>query len=51
MNTISGAPILVADDDPDIRDILKDTLNSLGCRVSAASTGQECLDRLEKEGP
>jgi DNA-binding NtrC family response regulator len=51
MNTISGAPILVADDDPDIRDILRDALNSLGCRVSTASTGQECLDRLEKEGP
>src|SRR5215475_4043431 len=46
-----GARILVADDDPDIRDILKDTLNSLGCGVSTASNGQECLDRLEKEGP
>ena len=51
MNPISGAPILVADDDPDIRDILKDALNSLGCSVSTASNGQECLDRLEKEGP
>jgi len=46
-----SARVLVADDDPDIRDILKDTLNSLGCGVSIASNGQECLDKLEKEGP
>ena len=46
-----SARILIADDDPDIREILKDTLNSLGCGVSTASNGQECLDRLEKEGP
>jgi len=46
-----SARVLVADDDPDIRDILKDTLTSLGCGVLTASNGQECLDRLEKEGP
>ena len=50
MKPLSGAPILVADDDPDIRDILNDTLNSLGFRVSTAANGQECLDRLEREG-
>jgi len=35
MKTLSGT-ILVADDDPDIRDILKDTLSSLGARVTIA---------------
>jgi DNA-binding NtrC family response regulator len=43
--------ILVADDDSDIRDILKDTLTSLGARVVTASHGQECLDRAETDAP
>jgi two-component system, NtrC family, response regulator AtoC len=43
--------ILVADDDPDIRDILKDTLSSLGARVTIASNGRECLDKMEEECP
>jgi CheY-like chemotaxis protein len=38
MKAISGS-ILVVDDDPDIRDILRDTLNSLGARVITASNG------------
>ena len=50
MKTLS-ATILVADDDPDIRDILHDTLSSLGARVVMASNGQDCLERIEKEGP
>jgi DNA-binding NtrC family response regulator len=50
MTTISGT-ILVADDDPDIRDILRDTLNSLRARTVTATNGQECLDRLEADAP
>jgi DNA-binding NtrC family response regulator len=50
MKTLSGT-ILVADDDTDIRDILKDTLNSLGARIITAANGQECLDRLEADAP
>ena len=50
MKTLSGT-ILVADDDRDIRDILRDTLNSLGARVVTAANGQECLDKVDKEGP
>jgi DNA-binding NtrC family response regulator len=50
MKPISGT-ILVVDDDPDIRDILRDSLNSLGSRVVTASNGRECLDMLDKEGP
>jgi DNA-binding NtrC family response regulator len=50
MKTLRGS-ILVVDDDPDIRDILSETLNSLGCRVITAANGQECLDKVDKEGP
>src|SRR5262245_26194236 len=50
MKTLSGT-ILVADDDADIRDILSETLNSLGSRVITARTGQECLDKVDKEAP
>jgi two-component system response regulator AtoC len=45
------ATILIADDDPDIREILHDTLSSLGARVVTARNGQECLDRVDKECP
>jgi DNA-binding NtrC family response regulator len=50
MSNLSGR-ILVADDDADIRDILKDTLTSLGARVVTASDGRDCLEQVEKEGP
>ena len=50
MKTLSGT-ILVADDDPDIREILRDTLNSLGARTITAANGQECLDRAETDAP
>ena len=43
--------ILVADDDADIRDILSETMNSLGSRVITAANGQECLDKVDKEAP
>jgi DNA-binding NtrC family response regulator len=46
-----GGTILVADDAADIREILGETLNSLGCRVITAANGQECLDKVDKEGP
>jgi DNA-binding NtrC family response regulator len=50
MKALSGT-VLVADDDPDIREILRDTLNSLGARVVTACNGQECLDKVDKECP
>src|SRR5258707_3434681 len=43
--------ILVVDDDPDIREVLKDRLESLGYRVLTADSGKEGLDLLEKECP
>ena len=50
MKTLSGT-ILVADDDVDILEILKDTLNSLGAKIVTAANGQECLDRFDKVAP
>src|SRR5262245_40610833 len=50
MKTLSGT-ILVADDDADIREILSETLHSLGSRVITAANGRECLDKLDKEAP
>ena len=50
MKTLSGT-ILVADDAADIREILGETLSSLGCRVITADNGLECLDKVDKEAP
>jgi DNA-binding NtrC family response regulator len=50
MKTLNGT-ILVADDDGDIREILRDTLNSLGARIVTAADGQECLDGVEADAP
>jgi adenylate cyclase len=46
-----GGTILVVDDDPDIREVLKDRLESLGCRVLVAPSGKEGLELLEKQSP
>jgi len=46
-----SASALVADDDPDIRDILSDTLNSVGAKVTTVTNGQECLQRVETDIP
>ncbi len=43
--------ILVVDDDPDIREVLKDRLESLGYRVLTAASGAEGLELLEKQNP
>jgi DNA-binding NtrC family response regulator len=50
MKPLYGA-ILVADDDADICEILKDTLTSLGVRIITAANGQECLNRIETDAP
>ena len=50
MKALSGT-ILIADDDSDIREILKDTLNSLGARIVTAANGRECLDRADADAP
>jgi len=50
VKTLNGT-ILVVDDDPDIRDILRDTLESLGAKIVTAANGQECLDRFDQVAP
>ena len=45
---MNGKHILVVEDDTNIRDGLVDTLDSEGYRVTAASDGQEALDRFAK---
>jgi DNA-binding NtrC family response regulator len=46
-----SASALLADDDPDIRDILKDTLTSVGANVITVANGEECLARVEADIP
>jgi DNA-binding NtrC family response regulator len=46
-----SATALVADDDPDIREILTDTLGSVGAKVITAMDGRECLQRVEADNP
>lgn len=41
--------ILVVDDDPDIRQVLRDRLASYGYGVATASDGGEALDALRQE--
>ncbi|MGB7951975.1 MAG: sigma-54 dependent transcriptional regulator [Candidatus Binatia bacterium] len=43
--------ILVVDDDPDIREVLQDRLESLKYRVLGAATGREGLEILERQSP
>ncbi len=50
MPSFSGT-ILVVDDDPDTREILKDRLESLGCRVLEASDGKQGLEAVEQQNP
>jgi two-component system, NtrC family, response regulator AtoC len=45
------ATILVIDDEFDTREVLKDRLESLDYRVLTAATGEEGLERLERENP
>lgn len=42
-------PILVVDDEPDMRTALTQVLNCSGHAVSAASTGQEALEKFREE--
>ena len=46
-----GATVLVVDDDSDIREILKDRLESSGYRVLVAPSGKEGLELVEKQSP
>ncbi len=47
----SNAKILVVDDDPDIRRILMDRLESLGYQVLVAEHGREALGKIAQQDP
>ena len=48
---MSGASILVVDDEPQIRRVLKTTLSSQGYVILEAKTGEEAVDVVRKEKP
>ncbi|HEX5747277.1 MAG TPA: response regulator [Archangium sp.] len=48
---MSGASILVVDDDPDMQDVMALTLEAGDYRVCRASNGQEALERVEECTP
>jgi DNA-binding NtrC family response regulator len=50
MKTAAGN-ILIVDDDPDVQEVLKDRLESLGYRAVPALTGRQGLELLDKENP
>jgi two-component system phosphate regulon response regulator PhoB len=43
--------ILVVDDEPDLRELLRVTLQQAGYRVDAAAAGREALDSLRRDPP
>lgn len=44
---LAGRHVLVADDEPKIRQIIRDILRGKGCRVTVCSNGQAAIDELE----
>jgi len=43
--------ILIADDDPEIRDLLKKTLTRRGCEIISAADGQEAVAMARDQKP
>jgi two-component system KDP operon response regulator KdpE len=48
---MSGANILVADDEPQIRRVLRSTLSSQGYVITDAKTGEEAVESVRKNKP
>jgi two-component system KDP operon response regulator KdpE len=48
---MSGADILVVDDEPQIRRVLRSTLSFRGYTISEATTGEEALELVRKRKP
>ena len=47
----SAAPVLLVEDEPDIRETLREVLESEGYLVQTAANGQEALDLIHHEKP
>jgi DNA-binding NtrC family response regulator len=50
MSALQGT-VLIIDDDPDVQEVLKDRLESLGYRAVPALNGKQGLEMLENESP
>jgi DNA-binding NtrC family response regulator len=48
---LEGHTILIADDEPSIRELLEDILIPGGARVIVASSGQEAIEAIDAESP
>ena len=48
---VSGARILVADDDADLLEVVSEALTNLGADVTRAANGAELIDNLAEKGP
>jgi two-component system KDP operon response regulator KdpE len=48
---LSAANILVVDDEPQIRRVMRTTLSSQGYVITEAKTGEEALELMRKERP
>ncbi len=48
---MSAANILVVDDEPQIRRVLRSTLSARGYVITEAKTGEEALEWMRKEPP
>jgi CheY-like chemotaxis protein len=46
-----ASPVLVVDDDEDLRAVIRDTLTASGCSVQEARNGREALERVKAEPP
>ena len=51
MTDLVSGPVLVVDDDPAIRDAVRDALEAVGLRVTVASDGAEALAKVLTEEP
>jgi DNA-binding response OmpR family regulator len=49
--TLPGKKVLVAEDEPDIRDLIVYSLEFAGYRVVQASNGEDAIDKAEREQP
>jgi two-component system OmpR family response regulator len=51
MSPLTRRPILVVEDDPDVRDLLSERLTHLGHDVLAAGSGEEALELADESPP